>query len=309
MKNRILEVKSGNSKMTGKKTIKNCKAFVLGGGGSRGALQVGALRALFEAGIKPDLLTGSSIGAANATGLALWGLDENSLDKLEAAWETVSSFQLLDPKAKSLLLRAMVGLPSDRTVKKMEELLHSLGITHELKFCHIDRVKLYIISSDIETGQLVIHGEDDQEPILSSLISSAALPPWIMPIRNGDQLIIDGGYFSNLPIEPALRMGATEIIALDLDDDSLISDEESLSTYLAKFTYGLSRRHIYLEKALAEAHGVHVRSIEFRGLTSRPLWDFSNYKELIQAGYEKASKEISKWRSNAHSEQNFSSEQ
>ncbi len=46
-------------------------ALVLGGGGSRGALQVGALRALYEAGIKLDILVGTSIGAANATALAV----------------------------------------------------------------------------------------------------------------------------------------------------------------------------------------------------------------------------------------------
>ncbi len=46
-------------------------AFVLSGGGARGALQVGALRALLEAGIKPDMLVGTSIGAANAALFAL----------------------------------------------------------------------------------------------------------------------------------------------------------------------------------------------------------------------------------------------
>jgi predicted patatin/cPLA2 family phospholipase len=49
--------------------MEKCLAFVLGGGGVRGALQVGALRALFEANYQPDLLVGISIGAANAAGL------------------------------------------------------------------------------------------------------------------------------------------------------------------------------------------------------------------------------------------------
>jgi NTE family protein len=55
--------------------MKKCLAFVLAGGGARGAMQVGALRALLEAGPKPDLLVGTSIGAVNAVGLALWGMD------------------------------------------------------------------------------------------------------------------------------------------------------------------------------------------------------------------------------------------
>ena len=53
--------------------MEKCLAFVLGGGGARGALQVGAFRALFEAGYQPDLLVGTSIGAVNAAGLAIVG--------------------------------------------------------------------------------------------------------------------------------------------------------------------------------------------------------------------------------------------
>lgn len=71
-----------------------CLTFVLGGGGARGALQLGALRALFEAGIQPDLLVGTSIGAANATGLALWGVNSNGLAALERAYEKMAASNL-----------------------------------------------------------------------------------------------------------------------------------------------------------------------------------------------------------------------
>ena len=50
--------------------MEKCLTIVLGGGGGRGAMQVGALRALFEAGYKPDLQVGTSIGAGNTAGLA-----------------------------------------------------------------------------------------------------------------------------------------------------------------------------------------------------------------------------------------------
>ena len=64
-------------------------AFVLAGGGARGALQVGALRALLESGIRPDLLVGTSIGAINAAFLGLHGYTTESLDLLKAAWFAV----------------------------------------------------------------------------------------------------------------------------------------------------------------------------------------------------------------------------
>jgi NTE family protein len=65
--------------------MEKCLAFVLGGGGARGALQVGALRALFEAGYQPDLLVGTSIGAANAACLAFWGVNMDGIAALERA--------------------------------------------------------------------------------------------------------------------------------------------------------------------------------------------------------------------------------
>ena len=65
------------------RTMNKCTAFVFGGGGSRGALQVGAMRALLEAGFVPDLLVGTSIGAANAAGLALWGVNLDGLAALD----------------------------------------------------------------------------------------------------------------------------------------------------------------------------------------------------------------------------------
>src|SRR5262245_2919357 len=60
-------------------------AFVLSGGGARGALQVGAVRALLEAGIFPDVLIGTSIGAWNAAALARFPLDE-ALERMAEAW-------------------------------------------------------------------------------------------------------------------------------------------------------------------------------------------------------------------------------
>lgn len=65
--------------------------FALGGGGARGALQVGALRALFEHGIKPEIITGTSIGAMNAVSLGLFGTDLVGVDKLEEVWKQGAS--------------------------------------------------------------------------------------------------------------------------------------------------------------------------------------------------------------------------
>ena len=87
-----------NRKNKAKKTM----AFVLGGGGARGAFQVGALRALLEAGITADLLVGTSIGAVNAAAMALWGNDLTAVFALELAYGRAAEAELLDPKLTAL---------------------------------------------------------------------------------------------------------------------------------------------------------------------------------------------------------------
>src|SRR5512138_3247574 len=115
--------------------MKKCLAFVLGGGGSRGALQVGALHALFEARLQPDLLVGTSIGAVNAVGLTLWGRDLAGIEALERAYQHLIASRLMDPR---LVQFAALGVLSDRpsryTSRRMEEFFIGEGITPDLRF-------------------------------------------------------------------------------------------------------------------------------------------------------------------------------
>ena len=66
-------------------------AFVLSGGAARGALQVGALRALLEANIRPDMLVGTSVGAISAAYLAVHGVKLASVESLAQAWHDAAS--------------------------------------------------------------------------------------------------------------------------------------------------------------------------------------------------------------------------
>lgn len=275
-----------------------CTAIVFSGGGPRGAFQVGAMRAILENGITPDLMVGSSIGAMNAAGLALWGVNLDGVDHLEHVWKDVSDAQMLNPKVAQLALRIMVGHPSDATRKKIENYLVSLGITRDLSFRKLPWGKLALISADLGTGQPIIFGENPDDSVLEGLMTSIALPPWFVPLQKGGQMLMDGGTLTNLPIEPTLLLGATEIIALDLDDPSPIPNENpTLTQYFKQYLYAVGRRHVYLETALAEAQGVPVRTIDFRGISSTQTWDFRESEMMIRAGYERANRMIDQWTS------------
>ncbi len=276
--------------------MKKTTAFVLGGGGSRGALQVGALRALLEAGIVPDLLVGTSIGAVNAAGLALWGVNPGGVDALERAWHGISGAQMLDPNTRWLILRSLIGRTSDLTRKKVEGFCESVGLTRSLRFRDIPGIRLALVSADLAAGEPVIFGQDPEGSVLEGMMASIALPPWFAPLQKDAHVMVDGGALSNLPIEPALRMGATEIIALDLDDPpSGFADNLSAMQYMGKFMVAVRHRSVVLETALADAHGVPVHRIQFPGLSNVPIWDFSHYRELIRGGYDRAKLQIAEW--------------
>ena len=273
------------------------QAFVLGGGGARGALQVGALRALLEYDFKPDLLVGTSIGALNAAAVALWGFDAAGLARMEHAWKEVANAQILDPRFAQLIIKAMVGRPSDHSRQQSLKFMKRMGVDAEMTFGDITGIRLAVVSADIETGQPVIYGDDASDNLMEGLLASINVPPWFQPVHRGEKIIIDGGLVSNLPIEPALRLGAENIIALDLEQPVRKKPENlSLPDFFQKAFYAVNQRYTYLESALAEAHGVPVKVINFEGLCPYPIWDFSHHRELIGAGYEQAVGKLETWK-------------
>ncbi len=275
--------------------MNRCLAFVLGGGGARGAMQVGALRALIEAGFKPDLLVGTSIGAVNAAGLALWGLDLAGIDRLEQVYAQVASSNLMDQRLGGLTLRALSRHPDDRASRRVVELAAADGLSPDLRFDQLGNVRLAMVGSDLASGEPVIYGQDPSQSVLNGLLASIAVPPWFMPIEAEGQYIVDGGVLSNLPIAPALTMGATEMIALDLNDLGMFGNRGYLAQSLGKLVFAVLRRHVCLETALAEAQRVPVHYMALKSSPPVPIWDFGNYRELIQIGYETASAMISGW--------------
>ncbi len=276
--------------------MERCRTFVLGGGGARGAFQVGALRALLEAGITPDLLVGTSIGAVNAAALALWGNDLTAVHALELAYDKAADADMLDTNLPRLAFQALAGRLDFQATDKAAEFLASTGIGPELTFADVTGVRLALISADLDTGQPIIYGRDPQTSILDGVMASMSLPPWFRPVEREGHLVMDGGALSNLPIEPALSLGATEIIALDLDDPATyVGSDNPLLLLVSKLISAVGIRQAYLEMELAEARGVPVRRLQLQSDTATPVWDFSRHRELIKRGYDLAAAWIPTW--------------
>ena len=261
--------------------------LVLSGGGALGALQIGALYALQETGYQPDMVVGVSIGAVNASFLALTGFSKISLDNLKSAWIESMHSNLLPSNYIWLALKAMLRRSSSDPAQTIKDFFIAKGMKPELQFKDLRQPRLVIVSSDLNSAEPVLHGLNLEERVLDSLLISTALPPWFMPVQADDHYLIDGGLVSNLPVEPAVRAGASHIIALDLmDARGTQGFGFRLPEFLDKLTIAPEKRQLALELELAAAHGIPTDYLGLSAQRSVPFWDFSHTPELIEQGYQ-----------------------
>jgi len=182
-------------------------AWVLQGGGSLGAAQVGMARALMESGNHPDLVLGTSAGALNAAWLAtdptLEGL--GSLGKLWTAARRRDVFPLSGWTA----LGGVIGL-RDHTVSSaaFARWLRSVALVRRLQ----DGVlPLGVVATDLLTGEAVLL---DSGPTVPALLASAAMPGIFPPVLIGTRWLVDGSIASDAPIGQAVRAGADRVFVL-----------------------------------------------------------------------------------------------
>ncbi|MDD3187483.1 MAG: patatin-like phospholipase family protein [Bacilli bacterium] len=199
----------------------NKRALVLSGGGSRGAYQIGAYKALTELGLKFDIITGTSIGAIN--GALITQSDEEKIYKF---WEEVDYQSVFD----SSFFTKEENLSKKKVFKEyLKEVIIKKGLSIKNLENQINKYVDYnkISNSNIKFG-IVIYDFDKKKPefITSKewnkknfgdyIIASATFYPFFKKKKIKDIYYVDGGYYDNLPINLAEQMGATEVIAIDI---------------------------------------------------------------------------------------------
>ena len=262
-------------------------AFVLAGGGARGALQLGAMRALLEAGIHPDLIIGSSVGAVNAAFIGLHGFSDEALQALESAWIAAANAELLPPNPVWITMRVLFNRVRMHPYHRVKDFLISQGVTPDLHFSDLQGIQPILVSSELNSGQPICYGNDPSESVLEGILASAALPPWIHPIEKGDLFLMDGGALSNLAIETAMLQGATEIYALNLPYRGDINKKaHGFGPFWSKLLSAVVDRQVYLEMELAHERGIPVHLIELTIQPPIPVWDFSQPQHQMDSGYQ-----------------------
>lgn len=274
--------------------------FVLSGGGSRGALQAGALQALLECKLHPDLIVGTSVGAVNAAFLAIHGFNQDSLNSLKTAWVEAAHMDFMPSNYLWQTIRVLFNRDGGETYHRMREFFILQGLDPDLRFGDLKGIQTVFVTSDLNSGQVVLYGTNPADSVLEGVMASTALPPWVRPIETNGRYLVDGGFISNLPIEPAISQGAKEIIALDLGDMRHEDMEgRGFGPFLSKVIQTTGARQASLELELAEARGLPVKLINLIAGEQIPIWDFSRTEELIRCGYEITQREMQNWRPKA----------
>lgn len=183
-------------------------AFVLSGGGSLGAVQVGMLAALEARGLRPDLLVGTSVGALNAAYLAANGYDAAAIGRLAAIWRTLRRADVfpIDPFRQALAVAGRrPSLCSRRSLRRL--------IDSNLSIANFEaaRIPLHIVTTDVMSGEEVLLSSGD---LPTAVLASAAIPAVFAPVERGGRVLMDGGVANNAGVSHAIALGADRVVVL-----------------------------------------------------------------------------------------------
>jgi NTE family protein len=200
--------------------------LVLQGGGALGAYQVGVYQALCEAGIEPDWVIGTSIGAINAS-LIAGSLPRQRLPRLEEFWRRVtrpplSQLTAMAPyfgqwtanlmtiagglsdffKPNPLALLGLVPLGPERSgYYSTEPLEHTLEELIDPVQLNRGQPRITVGAAKVQTGEMHYFDSRDCELTIRHVMASGALPPAFPAVRIDNDLYWDGGILSNTPVE------------------------------------------------------------------------------------------------------------
>ncbi|MDT8437087.1 MAG: patatin-like phospholipase family protein [Gemmatimonadota bacterium] len=179
-------------------------ALVLGGGGSKGALQAGLYRAMHEVGIRPDLVVGTSVGALNGAFVAA-GRDP---DEMARGWAALTRSDLFGFNWR-ILVRGLAET-SLFSPARLQALLDDRLPVRSFEDLPIP---LHIVTTHMGLGEACVWSKGD---VPRAVVASCAIPGILPPVfAHGGVPHIDGSLSDNIPIDTAFAKGATEVIAMN----------------------------------------------------------------------------------------------
>lgn len=249
--------------------------LVLGGGGARGVSHIGILRVLEEAGVKPDLIAGCSIGAMIGAAYALGKTPlemEEFLDSLKPR-QIARLLSLAQPK------RALIK--GDKGFKFLDERLYKHKSFDDCK------IPLRIVSTNLGSGSEKIFKDG---PIITAVQASTAVPGILPPVKIGERYYIDGGVVNPTPIDIAKNEGMDMVIGVDLimKKDMKMENPNIITTLLQ--AYEIIRTEGTKHKIATVTNNIVMIEPDIKGTIES--FKFNKIPEFIEAGTQAAQKAL-----------------
>ena len=235
--------------------------LVLGGGGARGFVQVGALRAFSERGIDFDLCVGTSAGSVVGA-LYCAGL---SPDDIERAAESV---EFSDLHGKILLK------PDDP--RKIGRVVYNL--IGDAKFEDLPK-KFAAVATDLKTGKQVIL---DSGSVLDAVSASSAYPIVYSPLVKDGMNLSDGGLTNNIPADVARMLGADKVVTVDAHTDRGSGNDGTGIFDMVRAVFSIMSANASVI-GLMQSDIIIAPDTKSFGAASK-----TGYREMIELGYQAA---------------------
>jgi NTE family protein len=251
-------------------------AFVLGGGGLLGAHEVGMLRALSEAGIRPDLVVGTSVGALNGAFVAADPL--RAAARLRRMWE---GDEIRHVFSENLWGRAV------RLVRSGTH-LHSLEPLHRMldtalpgkKFADLE-LPFQCVAASIETASARWFGNG---PVVSAVLASCAVPGLLPPVEIGGEHYFDGGLVDSIPVGRAVTLGASTVFVLQVGRIESPLEVPTRPWQVGLVAFEIARRHRFHEEMASLPDDVHVHVLPTGGNPLPPGRTQFRYRDRARVG-------------------------
>lgn len=250
-------------------------AWVLGGGGNLGAIQVGMLRALVARGERPDLVVGCSVGALNGLMVAADPTPEG-IEALRQVWLETSGDDVFPSGRVSGPWQLLTRGPSMFSNEGLRDLIDRCTPYERFEDYPIP---LQCIATNLRTGRSHWF---DRGPVHDAVLASAALPAALPPVVIDGEHYIDGGVIDNVPISRAITLGCDRVVVLHVGNFERPRPipRRPIDVLVQSFSIARNARFGEDLRHLPE----HVEVVVLPGIDPGPVrrTDFSRSSELIE---------------------------
>ena len=175
--------------------------FALGAGSARGWAHIGVLRALAEAGIKPDFIAGCSVGAFVGAAFAAGRLEQLEAWAMALDWKRI--LKLMDFGLRGGLIKG----------ERINEIFHEQFV--ECDFSDLP-IQFAAVATDLHSGQEVWMRSGK---VSAAIGASIAVPGLFRPVQHEERFLVDGSVVNPIPVSLCRAMGADVVLAVDLGSD------------------------------------------------------------------------------------------